>query len=116
MVAALEHFVAAVRNRMDIHNDNSDGELAAAARELEREAQLYTAASPPEAADSREKLLSRFVVFRALKDELVRAADGRRSVLKEFWESLRRAGCAYQGIPRRVLENLRPRRRAQDAR
>jgi len=35
LVAALEHFVAAVRNRVDIHNDNSDGELVAAALELE---------------------------------------------------------------------------------
>ena len=86
LVAALEHFVAAVRNRVDIHNDNSDAELAAAAQELERETRFYTSAAPPDASDSREKLLARFVAFRALKDELVRAADGRRSVLKEFWE------------------------------
>jgi diguanylate cyclase (GGDEF)-like protein len=86
LIAALEHFVDAVRNRVDIHNDNSDGELTAAAQELEREAQLYTSAALPDTADSREKLLSRFVAFRAQKDELVRAADGRRSDLKEFWD------------------------------
>jgi diguanylate cyclase (GGDEF)-like protein len=84
LVAALEHFVDAVRNRMDIHNDNSDGELSAAAQELEHEAQLYTSAALPDTSDSREKLLTRFVAFRAQKDELVRAADARRSVLKEL--------------------------------
>jgi diguanylate cyclase (GGDEF)-like protein len=86
LVAALEHFVDAVRNRMDIHNDNSDGELSAAAQELEREAQLYTSAALPDTSDSREKLLTRFVAFRAQKDEPVRAADARRSVLKELWD------------------------------
>ena len=86
LVAALEHFVDAVRNRMDIHNANSEDELATAARDLEREAQLYTSAAIPGASDSREKLLSRFAAFRAEKDELVRLADGRRSVLKEFWD------------------------------
>jgi diguanylate cyclase (GGDEF)-like protein len=86
LVAALEHFVDAVRNRMDIHNDNSEGELTAAAQQLEHEAQLYTSAGLPDTSGSREKLLSRFEAFRAQKDELVRAADARRSVLKEFWE------------------------------
>jgi diguanylate cyclase (GGDEF)-like protein len=86
LIAALEHFVAAVRNRVEIRNDNSDSELAAAAQELERETRFYTSAAPPETSDSREKLLSRFVAFRALKDEVVRAADGRRSVLKDFLE------------------------------
>jgi diguanylate cyclase (GGDEF)-like protein len=84
LVAAVEHFVDAVRNRVDIHNDNSDGELTAAAQELEREAQLYTSAGLPDTAESREKLLSRFIAFRAQKDELVRAADQRRGVLKEL--------------------------------
>jgi diguanylate cyclase (GGDEF)-like protein len=86
LVAALEHFVDAVRNRVDIHNDNSDGELAAAVRELERETQLYTASALQDTSGSRERLLSRFAAFRAQKDELVRAADGRRSALKEFWD------------------------------
>ena len=86
LVAALEHFVDAVRNRVDIHNDNSDGELAAAVRELERETQLYTSSALQDTSGSREKLLSRFAAFRAQKDELVRAADGRRSALKEFWD------------------------------
>src|ERR1700683_942223 len=41
LVAALEHFVDAVRNRLDIHNDDSDGAMATAARELERETHAY---------------------------------------------------------------------------
>lgn len=86
LVAALEHFVDAVRNRLDIHNDDSDGELANAARELEREAQVHAAASLPGTVDSREKLLPRFAEFRAWADDLVRMADARHSVLKEFWE------------------------------
>ena len=86
LVAALEHFVAAVRNRLDIHNDDSDGALATAARDLERETHTYTSASVPGSSDSRENLVPRLAEFRASGNDLVRAADERRSVLKEFWE------------------------------
>ncbi len=86
LVGALEHFVDAVRNRLDIDNDDSDAELANAARELERETQIYSVASVAGSADSRERLLPRFAEFRAWADDLVRLADARRSVLKEFWE------------------------------
>jgi diguanylate cyclase (GGDEF)-like protein len=84
--AALEHFVDAVRNRLDIHNDDSDSELTAAGRELQRERELYAAASLPGTSDSADKLLSRIAEFRTSGDDLVRTADGRRGVLKEFWE------------------------------
>ena len=84
--AALEHFVDAVRNRLDIHNDESDSELTAAGRELQRERDLYAAASLPRTSGSADKLLPRIAEFRAWGDDLVRTADGRRSVLKEFWE------------------------------
>ena len=86
LVAALEHFVDAVRNRLDIHNDDSDSELATAGRELQREMGLYAAASLPGTSQSADKLLPRIAEFRAWGDDLVRTADGRRSVLKEFWE------------------------------
>jgi diguanylate cyclase (GGDEF)-like protein len=86
LVAALEHFVAAVRNRLEVHNDDSDGALATAARELERETRVYTSAGVPGTADSRENLAPRLAEFRASGNDLVRAADERRSVLKEFWE------------------------------
>jgi diguanylate cyclase (GGDEF)-like protein len=84
--AALEHFVDAVRNRLDIHNDDSDSELTAAGHELQRERELYAAASLPRTSGSADKLLPRIAEFRAWGDDLVRTADGRRSVLKEFWE------------------------------
>jgi diguanylate cyclase (GGDEF)-like protein len=86
LVAALEHFVDAVRNRLDIHNDVSDSQLTTAGRELEREIQLYTATRFAATSDSEEKLLPRFAEFRALGVELVSAADERRSALKEYWE------------------------------
>ena len=86
LVAALEHFVDAVRNRLDIHNDDSDSQLTTAGRELEREIQLYTATRFAATSDSEEKLLPRFAEFRALGVELVSAADERRSALKEYWE------------------------------
>jgi diguanylate cyclase (GGDEF)-like protein len=86
LVAALEHFVDAVRNRLDIHNDERDSELTAAGRELEREMDLYASASLPGTSDAREKLPPRIAEFRAWGNDLVRAADARRSVLQEFWD------------------------------
>jgi diguanylate cyclase (GGDEF)-like protein len=84
LLAALELFEGAVRNRLDIQN--GDGELATATDELEQETQVYTSAGLPESRDSRAKLLARLAAFRALGDELVSAADARRGVLKEFWQ------------------------------
>lgn len=86
LVVALEHFVDAVRNRLDTHNDDSDSELTTAGRELQREMELYAAASLPGTSGAADKLLPRIAEFRAWGDDLVRTADGRRSVLKEFWE------------------------------
>jgi diguanylate cyclase (GGDEF)-like protein len=86
LVASLEHFVDAVRNRSVIRTDDSDGELANADQELQRETQVFAAASLPGTSDSREKLLPHFANLHAQADDLVRMADARRSVLKEFWE------------------------------
>jgi diguanylate cyclase (GGDEF)-like protein len=86
LVAALEHFTDAVRNRLDIHNDDSDSQLTTAGRELQREQQLYTSTSLAATSESGETLLPRFAEFRALGVELVRAADERRGALKEFWD------------------------------
>lgn len=84
LLAALELFEGAVRNRLDIQN--GDGELATATDELEKETQVYTSAGLPESRASRAKLLTHLAAFRASGDELVGAADARRGVLKEFWE------------------------------
>ena len=86
LVAALEHFVDAVRNRLDIHNDDRDSELRRAGRELQREMELYAAASLPGTSDSAVTLPPRIAELRVWGDDLVRTADERRSVLKEFWE------------------------------
>ena len=80
---ALEHFVDAVRTRLDIHNDDSDSQLDAAGRELDREMEGYSSTA---LTDFREKLLPRIAELRALGLELVRTADERRGVLKEFWK------------------------------
>jgi diguanylate cyclase (GGDEF)-like protein len=86
LVAALEHFVDAVRNRLDIHNDDRDSEMRRAGRELQREMELYAAASLPGTSDSADTLPPRIAELRVWRDDLVRTADERRSVLKEFWE------------------------------
>jgi diguanylate cyclase (GGDEF)-like protein len=86
LTAALEHFADAVRNRLDIHNDDGESQLTTADLELEREIALYAATSLAGTSDSREKLLPRFAEFHALGLELVRAADERRRALKEFWD------------------------------
>ena len=86
LVAALEHFVDAVRNRLDIHNDDRDSELRRAGRELQREMELYAAASLPGTSDSAVTLPPRIAELRVWGDDLVRTADERRSVLKDFWE------------------------------
>ena len=79
----IERFVDAVRTRMDIHNDDSDSQLGNAGRELQREMELYSSTAP---ADSRERLLLRITELRASGLELVRAADERRGVLREYWK------------------------------
>ena len=86
LVVSLDHFVDALRNRSVIHNGDSDGELANADQELQRETAVYAAASPAGTTDARERLLPHFADLRASGDDLVRTADTRRSVLKEFWD------------------------------
>jgi diguanylate cyclase (GGDEF)-like protein len=86
LVASLERFVDAVRNRAVIHNDDGDSELAKAARELEGATQTYAKASASGSPESREKILAHLADLRSAGDDLVRAADVRRAVLQDFWE------------------------------
>jgi diguanylate cyclase (GGDEF)-like protein len=87
LIAAIEHYEGAVRSRLDIHNDDSDTQLATAVRDLEREMQGYVAQPGYVAAGHRLKeLRARLVAYRSLGDELVRTADSRQNVLKEFWD------------------------------
>lgn len=86
LMVSLDHFVDALRNRSVIHNGDSDGELANADQQLQREIAVYAAASLPGTSNAREKLPPHFADLRASGDDLVRTADARRSVLKEFWD------------------------------
>jgi diguanylate cyclase (GGDEF)-like protein len=87
LIAALERYVSTVRSRLDIQNDESDSQLAAAVQELERETQVYVS-SPSVAAtvSYRDKLLARLSALRSHGNELVISTDERLRVLKEFWE------------------------------
>jgi diguanylate cyclase (GGDEF)-like protein len=87
LIAAIEHLEVAIRSRLDVRNEDSDVRLASAVRELERETQAYV--SQPNyaaAAPHLEKLHQRLVEYRSRGDELIRAADSRQNVLKEFWD------------------------------
>ena len=116
LVAALEHFVDAVRNRLDIHNDDRDSELRRAGRELQREMELYAAASLPGTSDSAVTLPPRIAELRVWGDDLVRTADERRSVLKEFWERFDALDARTKASLAGSWKIFGPRRRAQDAR
>jgi diguanylate cyclase (GGDEF)-like protein len=86
LTTAIEHYEGAVRSRLDIDNDESDMQLAAAVRDLERESQAYLSQPDYVAAHHRaEKLRSGLAAYRTLGDVLVRSADSRKYVLKEFW-------------------------------
>jgi diguanylate cyclase (GGDEF)-like protein len=86
LTTAIEHYEGAVRSRLDIDNDESDMQLAAAVRDLERESQAYLSQPDYVAAHHRaEKLRSGLAAYRTHGDELVRSADSRKYALKEFW-------------------------------
>jgi diguanylate cyclase (GGDEF)-like protein len=86
LIAAIEHYDRAIRRRLDIHNDDSDSQLATAVTDLERETQAYVSQPGDSAASRRvEKLRAHLVEYRLQGDELVRTSDDRRNVLKEFW-------------------------------
>ena len=87
LIAAIEHYESAVRNRLDIHNDDSDTQLATAVTDLEREAQAYVSRPAYGTAGHRlETLHGRLVTYRSHGNELLRAADTRQNDLKEFWD------------------------------
>jgi diguanylate cyclase (GGDEF)-like protein len=87
LIAAIDRFKAAVLGRLDIQNDASDTRLSTAVRDFERETRTYTSQRSSVAAGAAlEKLRARLIAYRSFGDELVRAADSREQVLKEFWE------------------------------
>jgi diguanylate cyclase (GGDEF)-like protein len=86
LTTAIEHYEGAVRSRLDIDNDESDMQFAAAVGDLERESQAYLSQPDYAAAHRRtESLRSGLAAYRLHGDELVSSADSQKYVLKEFW-------------------------------
>ena len=86
LLTAIEHYEDAVRSRLDVDNDESGMQLAAAVKDLERETQAYLSQPGYVAAHHRAATLrSGIEAYRNHGDELVRSADGRKDALKEFW-------------------------------
>lgn len=87
LISAIDHYEAAIRNRLAVQNDDSETELASANRELEDEIRAYVSLPYGEAATHhRQKLGEHLEVYRLHGAALVGAADGRQKVLKEFWD------------------------------
>jgi diguanylate cyclase (GGDEF)-like protein len=85
LIAAIKHYEGAVRSRLDVDNDESDAQLATAVKDLERETQAYVFQPDYVGARHRlETLRARLAAYRSHGDELVRTADSRQDVLKEF--------------------------------
>jgi diguanylate cyclase (GGDEF)-like protein len=87
LISAIDHYQAAIRGRVAVHNNDSDTQLASASRELENEIQASVSQPYQKAAiPNRHKLAEHLGVYRLHGAELVAAADGRQKVLKDFWE------------------------------
>jgi diguanylate cyclase (GGDEF)-like protein len=87
LIAAIDHYQAAIHSRLAVHNDDSDTQLANADRELEAETRAYASQPYGDAGTQRrQKLGEHLEAYRLHGAELVRAVDGRQKVLKEFWE------------------------------
>jgi hypothetical protein len=87
LVAAIGRYKGAVLGRLDTQNDASDTQLSTAVRDFEQETRAYTSQRGSVAAGaSLEKLRARLMAYHSFGDELVRAAESREQVLKEFWE------------------------------
>jgi diguanylate cyclase (GGDEF)-like protein len=87
LIAAIEHYEVAIRSRLNVDIEDSDAQLASAVQELERETQTYVSQpNHPAAGQHLEKLRQRLVEYRSRGDDLVRAADSRQNVLKNFWD------------------------------
>jgi diguanylate cyclase (GGDEF)-like protein len=87
LVAALERYAATVRRRLEIRNEDSEAQFAAAAQDLQRETEAYAAATGgPASGNAQEKLIPRLAALRAHGNALVLANDERQSILKEFWD------------------------------
>jgi diguanylate cyclase (GGDEF)-like protein len=86
MISAIGHYEVGVLSRVGLRHEDSDAQLTNAIRELDQETRAFV--SQPRSAGAThqaEDLQARLAAYRLLGDELVRFADGRQKVLKEFW-------------------------------
>jgi diguanylate cyclase (GGDEF)-like protein len=100
LVAAIEHYEAAIRRRLAGQDADSDQVLAGAGRELEAHTLAY--ASQPsieKTAQHREKLRGYLDMYRSHGTELVRDADARQRMLKDFWN-------CFEALDTRTKESL----------
>jgi diguanylate cyclase (GGDEF)-like protein len=99
LIGAIELYDRAVRSRLELHNEDSDSQLAIAAKELERETQAFVSQPDKMAAHRLEQLRTRLAEYRAHGDELLRAADDRQRIIKEFWD-------CFEALDRRTKASL----------
>ncbi|MGO9949959.1 MAG: putative bifunctional diguanylate cyclase/phosphodiesterase [Steroidobacteraceae bacterium] len=102
LIGAIGRYKGAVLGRLDVQNDASDTQLSIAVRDFERETRAYTSQrGSPAAGASLEKLFARLMAYRSFGDELVRAAESREQVLKEFWERFEALDARTKAAPGR---------------
>jgi diguanylate cyclase (GGDEF)-like protein len=100
LIAAIEHYEAAIRRRLAGHDVDSDQELTGAGRELEAHALAYVSQpSTEKTAQHREKLRGYLDMYRSHGTELVRDADARQKMLKDFW-------ICFEALDARTKESL----------
>jgi diguanylate cyclase (GGDEF)-like protein len=87
LIFAIDRYQAAIGNRLTVHNNESDAQLANAGHQLEVEIRAYVSQPYPKAAAQHRQMLGRYLEIYLLHGaELVSAADGRQKVLEEFWD------------------------------
>lgn len=87
LISAIQHYEAAIRNRLGVHDGDGDRDLTITVRELEAELQAYVSQPGVDGAlERREVLREQLGIYRLDGAELVRAADSRQNLLKDFWE------------------------------
>jgi diguanylate cyclase (GGDEF)-like protein len=84
LIAAIEHYEVAVRGRSDINDEDSERQLASAARELERETHAFMSQTEFVQGSALDKLHTHLVEYRSDGTELARVADVRKKTLNEL--------------------------------
>lgn len=87
LIATIERYASAVRARAATRNEITAGQIAKASSDLEQEIQAYLA-QPSHVSGSRlESLRTALKAYRAHAEELLRVADRREQIIRDFWDS-----------------------------